>query len=92
MPTKLKYIDSFRNSVVKMVLEQGQEVTKVARQMGISNALLNSWIDDRLNMLDNGDLTLNRFRKIRQENRELKRQNDLLKKVIDHLNQLHTTR
>lgn len=92
MPTKLKYIDSFRNSVVKMVLEQGQEVTNVARQMGISNALLNSWIDDRLNMLDNGDLTLNRFRKIRQENRELKRQNDLLKKVIDHLNQLHTTR
>ncbi len=92
MSAKARYVDSFRNKVIQMVIHQGQELNNVARQFGIPNTLLSSWIDDLPQNIESGDRTATRLRKIQRENWELKRQNDLLKKVIDHLNQLYTTR
>jgi len=93
MQTELKYIDSFRHNMVKQVIEQGLEVAKVARKAGISKALLNDWVEDTLQRKANHQKQ-DRIatRAIQKENWELKRQNDLLKKVIDHLMQLHATR
>ena len=48
MQTELKYIDSFRQSIVKQVIEQGLEVAKVARKAGISKILLTDWVEDTL--------------------------------------------
>jgi len=92
MTTKINYINSFRNKVIQKVIDQGLEVSNVARQFGISNALLNSWIDDSFNTLDGGNRAMQKVRKLQKDNWELKRQNDLLKKVIDHLNEVYTTR
>ncbi len=93
MQTELKYIDSFRQSIVKQVIEQGLEVAKVARKAGISKVLLNDWVEDTL-LLKAKHKQHDQIatRAIQKENWELKRQNDLLKKVIDHLMQLHQTR
>lgn len=93
MQTELKYIDSFRQSIVKQVIEQGLEVAKVARKAGISKVLLNDWVEDTLQLKANHKQQDQiATRAIQKENWELKRQNDLLKKVIDHLMQLHATR
>jgi len=93
MHTELKYIDSFRHNIVKQVIEQGLEVAKVARKAGISKVLLNDWVEDTLQRKSNHrQQDQLATRAIQKENWELKRQNDLLKKVIDHLMQLHATR
>ena len=93
MHTELKYIDSFRHNIVKQVNEQGLEVAKVARKAGISKVLLNDWVEDSLQRKSNHrQQDQLATRAIQKENWELKRQNDLLKKVIDHLMQLHATR
>ncbi len=93
MQTELKYIDSFRQSIVKQVIEQGLEVAKVARKAGISRVLLTDWVEDTLlQKASNKEQDQIAARAIQKENWELKRQNDLLKKVIDHLMQLQTTR
>ena len=93
MHTEHKYIDSFRHNIVKQVIEQGLEVAKVARKAGISKVLLNDWVEDTLQRKSNHrQQDQLATRAIQKENWELKRQNDLLKKVIDHLMQLHATR
>lgn len=93
MQTELKYIDSFRQNIVKQVIEQGLEVAKVARKAGISKILLNDWVEDTLQQQKSRKRQDEiATRAIQKENWELKRQNDLLKKVIDHLMQLHSTR
>lgn len=93
MQTELKYIDSFRHNIVKQVIEQGLEVAKVARKAGIPKVLLNDWVEDTLQRKASHKQQAEvAARSIQKENWELKRQNDLLKKVIDHLMQLHATR
>ena len=93
MQTELKYIDSFRHNIVKQVIEQGLEVAKVARKAGIPKVLLNDWVEDTLQRKTSHKQQAEvAARSIQKENWELKRQNDLLKKVIDHLMQLHATR
>lgn len=93
MQTELKYIDSFRQNIVKQVIEQGLEIAKVARKAGISKVLLNDWVEDTLQLkAKHKQHDQIATRAIQKENWELKRQNDLLKKVIDHLMQLHQTR
>ena len=84
MHTELKYIDSFRHNIVKQVIEQGLEVAKVARKAGISKVLLNDWVEDTLQRKSNHrQQDQLATRAIQKENWELKRQNDLLKKVIE---------
>jgi transposase-like protein len=80
-----KFTPEYRMEAVKMVIEGQRPIAAVARDLGINEGTLGNWVQkyrrehpvtEELNLDDRAKL-----RELERENRELKLQNEFLKKA-----------
>jgi len=81
-----RYTREFRESAVKFVLQENQQVTAVAADLGIPAQTLYSWVSHARKrkgvFTPREDLDLQaRVRELETENRRLKAERDILKKA-----------
>ena len=88
MATRKKYTREFKEDAVRLVAEQGYNQSEAARNLGIDRGMLGRWVkefreDEREAFRGNGKLTTEQeeLRQLRQENRRLKMERDILKKA-----------
>ena len=88
MSTRKKYTKEFKHDAVRLVTEQGYKKTEAARNLGIDRSMLARWIkefetDESEAFRGNGKLTAEQeeLRHLREENRRLKMERDILKKA-----------
>jgi len=77
----------FKLAAVKKIVEQGLSATEVARDLGIRSNLLHNWkrlfqVDGTLQQENQGSATVDaELKRLREENRQLKMERDILKKA-----------
>ena len=88
MATRKKYTREFKQDAVRLVVEQGYNHSEAARNLGIDRGMLGRWVkefqeDEREAFRGNGKLTTEHeeLRRLREENRRLKLERDILKKA-----------
>ncbi len=88
MTTRKKYTREFKEDAVRLVTEQGYNQSEAARNLGIDRGMLGRWVkefqeDDSEAFRGNGKLRAEQeeLRHLRQENRRLKMERDILKKA-----------
>ena len=85
MATRKKYTREFKEDAVRLVTEQGYNQSEAARNLGIDRGMLGRWVkefrdDEREAFRGNGKRTpeQDELRQLRQENRRLKMERDIL--------------
>jgi transposase-like protein len=91
---KKNYSPEFREEAVKLVIETSQPIAKVARDLGIVEGTLGNWVNTyrREHAGEEPPLSLNeraRLRELERETRELKMENDFLKKAAAYFAKDH---
>jgi transposase-like protein len=91
---KKNYSPEFREEAVKMVIETSRPIAQVARELGIVEGTLGNWVNTyrREHAGEEPPLTLNeraRLRELERETRELKVENDFLKKAAAYFAKDH---
>jgi transposase len=91
---KKNYSPEFRGEAVKMVIETSRPIAQVARELGIVEGTLGNWVNTcrREHAGEEPPLTLNeraRLRELERETRELKMENDFLKKAAAYFARDH---
>jgi transposase len=88
MKTRKTYTKEFKQDAVRLVTEQGYNRSEAARNLGIDRGMLGRWIreleeDGSEAFRGNGKLTAEQeeLRRLREENRRLKLERDILKKA-----------
>ena len=88
MTTRKKYPKEFKLDAVSLVLDQGYTRTEAARSLDLNANMLGRWVkeqqsDDGHAFRGNGKLTPEQaeIRQLREENRRLKMEKDILKKA-----------
>jgi transposase len=88
MATRKKYTREFKQDAVRLVIEQGYNYSEAARNLGIDRGMLGRWVkeaqeDESEAFRGNGKLTTEgeELRRLREENRRLKMERDILKKA-----------
>ena len=88
MKTRKTYTKEFKQDAVRLVTEQGYNRSEAARNLGIDRGMLGRWIreleeDGSEAFRGNGNLTQEQeeLRRLREENRRLKLERDILKKA-----------
>ena len=88
MATRKKYTREFKQDAARLVSEQGYNQTEAARNLGIDRGMLARWIkefqtDESEAFRGQGKLTAEgeQLRRLREENRRLKMERDILKKA-----------
>jgi transposase len=88
MTTRKQYSREFKLDAIGLVLEQGYSRAEAARSLEINANMLGRWIkehqgDDGQSFRGNGRLTAEQteIRRLREENRRLKMEKDILKKA-----------
>ncbi len=88
MKTRKRYTIEFKQDAVRLVTEQGYNQAEAARNLGIDRRMLGRWIkeferDESEAFRGNGELTTEQeeLRRLRDENRRLKMERDILKKA-----------
>ena len=88
MTTRKKYSTEFKLDAISLVLEQGYTRAEAARSLGIRANMLGRWIKehelgDGQAFRGNGKLTPEQaeLRQLREENRRLKMEKEILKKA-----------
>jgi transposase len=81
-----KFSPEFREEAVKMVLDPPRPIAQVARELGLNEGTLGNWVNTwKKDHPDNEEaLTLPeraRLRELERENRDLRMQNEFLKKA-----------
>jgi transposase len=86
MATRKKYTREFKQDAVRLVIEQGYNQSEAARNLGIDRGMLGRWVkefqeDGSGAFRGNGKLTTEEeeLRRLREENRRLKMERDILK-------------
>ena len=77
--TRRNFSDEYKIEAVKMVTEQGYNVTDAAKQLGINPNQLHQWknkLSEQEESSDNEELT-----RLRAENKQLRMERDILKKA-----------
>ena len=86
-----RFDKEFKISAVKLVLEEKQSLSAVARDLGIADNTLHNWKKDYMeeNIKINEDLVVDiaEYKRIIRENRVLKEERDILKKAIGYFSQ-----
>lgn len=98
-----KYTPEFRQEAVRMVLEEGQRQTDVAKRLGITESSINNWVyNERRRRREAGLIpgstsvtsttgfqpSLEDYRKLERENRRLQQERDILKKAMAYFVEL----
>jgi transposase len=91
---KKNYSPEFREEAVKLVIETSRPIAQVARELGIVEGTLGNWVNTyrREHAGEEPPLTLNeraRLRELERETRELKIENDFLKKAAAYFAKDH---
>ncbi len=91
---KKNYSPEFREEAVKMVIETSRPIAQVARELGIVEGTLGNWVNTyrREHVGEEPPLTMNeraRLRELERETRELKMENDFLKKAAAYFAKDH---
>ena len=88
MPKKRKkYTQEFRDSAVKLITEQGYQITEAARNLGINATMLGRWKrevesgEDGSPDSPSGKALQSELTRLRKENRRLKMEREILKKA-----------
>lgn len=88
MTTRKKYTKEFKQDAVRLVTEQGYARAEAARNLGINANMLGRWVqefqaDENDAFRGNGNLTpeQDELRRLREENRRLKLEREILKKA-----------
>jgi len=88
MAARQKYTREFKQDAVRLVMEQGYNQSEAARNLGIDRGMLGRWVrefqdDESEAFRGNGKLTAEgeELRRLREENRRLKMERDILKKA-----------
>ena len=88
MATRKKYSKEFKLDAISLVKKQGYSSADAARSLSINPTMLNRWIkenesDDGQAFRGNGRLTAEQLeiRRLREENKRLKMEKDILKKA-----------
>ncbi len=80
-----KFTPEYREEAVKLVIETSRGIAEVARELGINEGTLGNWVARyRAEHPASEELTLPdraRLRELERENRELRLQNEFLKKA-----------
>ena len=82
-----KYTQEFKEEAVKLVSEQGYQITEAARNLGINETLLGRWkreiegCGEVVPGLREGTATLAELTRLRKENKRLKMEREILKKA-----------
>lgn len=82
--TKRKFNQDFKQEAVKLVTEQGYKVSEAARNLGIRANLLSRWKLEMEAESSGARLGLDEqaeIRRLREENRRLKMEREILKKA-----------
>lgn len=86
--SRQKYTAEFKRQAVLMITEQGLSIPEVARQLGVSQNCLRNWKRDFLQLGNQafpgqGNLSPEQaeLHRLREENRRLTAERDLLKKA-----------
>jgi transposase-like protein len=83
---KRTYSQEYRDEAVKMVIETSRPIAVVARELGLLEGTLGNWVNAyrRSHPVEELPLALPdraRLKELERENRELRLQNEFLKKV-----------
>jgi len=88
MQKRKKYTKEFKEDAVRLVTEQGYKQTEAGRNLGIERGMLGRWVkefqeDESESFRGNGRLRAEaeELRRLREENRRLKIERDILKKA-----------
>ena len=90
-----KYSPEFREEVVRLVIDTSRAITDVAREYGVHDTTLGNWVREYKEKHGGGaeePLTLNeraRLRELERETRELKMENEFLKKAAAYFAKDH---
>ena len=81
-----KFSPEFKDEAVKMVIETSRPIAEVARELGINEGTLGNWckLYREVHAGEEPPLALSeraRLRELERENRDLKMQNEFLKKA-----------
>jgi transposase-like protein len=87
-----KFSPEFREEAVKLVIETDRPIAQVARELGIGEGTLGKWVNDyrREHADEEPPATVNeraRLRELERENRELRMENEFLKKAAAYFAQ-----
>lgn len=88
MTTRKKYTREFKEDAVRLVTEQGYRAAEAARNLGLDRGMLARWVKELQEegaeaFRGNGQLSEREqeLRRLREENRRLKLERDILKKA-----------
>ncbi len=87
MAKRKKYTQEFRDSAVKLITEQGYQITEAARNLGINATMLGRWKREFEGGVDgspdsaNGKALQVELTRLRKENHRLKMEREILKKA-----------
>ena len=88
MSTRKKYSKEFKLETINLVLQQGYPINEVAANLGTHASMINRWIREYRQLQQNafkgnGCLSTEQqeLRRLREENRKLKMERDILKKA-----------
>ena len=82
-----KFDEDFKAGAVRLVVETGKPIAQIARELGINDGTLGSWVTAarRQRDGDNGPLSEDEraeLARLRKENAELRMQRDVLKRSV----------
>jgi transposase-like protein len=91
---KRTYSQEYRDEAVKLVIETSRPVAVVARELGLLDGTLSNWVNAyrKSHPVEEHPLALPdraRLKELERENRELRMQNDFLKKAAAFFAQDH---
>jgi len=79
-----KFSQEFKEEAVRLITEQGYKVSEAARSLGIRSNMLGRWKREFEDEANGSRLTLDErveLKKLREENRKLKIEREILKKA-----------
>jgi transposase len=87
METRRKFDEDFREGAVRIVLETGRPVARVARELGVNAGTLGNWVNADRRRRDSGDGGVGESERaelvrLRREVAELRMQRDVLKRSV----------
>ena len=91
---RMKFSPEFKEEAVKAVIETSRPIAQVAKELGIHEATLGNWVNTyrRQHAGDEPPLTVNeraRLRELEREARELRMENEFLKKAAAYFAKDH---
>ena len=84
--SRRQFDDEFKASAVRLVLDEGKSVGRVARDLDLTESALRNWVDHARADRTKGRTGLTteereELRRLRKENRELRTEREILKKA-----------